>query len=165
MPSLNPRQFGVHRIPLTIPAKATFVALSFCPCEAEGSVLPIRPESKSLSAYTEREFRSLPRLQPPRTAQTSNSQERNRSTGASMSLIRKSDVRNHLSTRSGSTSIFPSRPTRPDAAPDTASRVRKSRAHQPDINVSPDGPTTPVPNPSIGDSLEFRPRATCGSRS
>ena len=71
-----------------------------------------------------------------------------------MTLIKKSDVKNHLSAPSGNTSIFRSGPTRPDGARDPAIEARESKADEPDKGLSPDAQTPEtLPDPQAGDSV------------
>lgn len=60
-----------------------------------------------------------------------------------MSLIKKSDVKDHLSTRTGRTSIFPFAPAQPEPAPDLATTARESVVSEPGTSVSSDAPITP----------------------
>lgn len=79
-----------------------------------------------------------------------------------MTLIRRSDVKNHLSTRSGSTSMFPSGLTRPDeAAVAPAGSAPETRADRTEIAISPDRAITPEPvlNPQAGDSVRIPAKA------
>jgi hypothetical protein len=72
-----------------------------------------------------------------------------------MSLIKKSDVKNHLSTRTGSTSVFPFGLTRPDAGPAQESKVSGAKRDTADISISPSHPISPeaVPNAEVGGSV------------
>jgi hypothetical protein len=69
-----------------------------------------------------------------------------------MSLIKRSDVRNHLSTRSGSTSVFPFGLSRRDAEPDPVSNGTGTKAVETDVSISPSHPISPeaVSNAQVG---------------
>lgn len=74
-----------------------------------------------------------------------------------MSLIRKSDVKNHLSTRSGSTSLPASQLVPPDAAPDPASKGTGTKVDKTAISISPDPLITleALPNRQGGDYVDI----------
>lgn len=72
-----------------------------------------------------------------------------------MTLMNRSDVKKHLSTRSGSPSIFPSGLTRPDAVTAPASGDPETRADDTETSISPARTIAPeaVPNSPAGDSV------------
>lgn len=78
-----------------------------------------------------------------------------------MTLIGKSDVNNHLSTRSASASMFPSGLTPPDATPAPENCVPETTTLETKIAVNPDRSITPEaePHPSIANSFEIPTRA------
>lgn len=78
-----------------------------------------------------------------------------------MSLIKKSDVKDHLSTRTGRTSIFPFAPTPSEAASAVASTERESVVSEPELRVSSDAAIAPeaVPNAGTGDSAGIPAKA------
>ena len=71
-----------------------------------------------------------------------------------MSLIRKSDVHNHLSTRSGDT-VLPFRPARPEPSVDPETTPAGEKPDEKDISISPSKPISPeaVPNAQVGGSV------------
>jgi hypothetical protein len=77
-----------------------------------------------------------------------------------MSLISKSDVKNHLSTRSGAT-LIPFGSTQPDAA-DREFKVTEIKPGETDISISPSNPISPeaLPNAQVGGSVGVPENAT-----
>jgi hypothetical protein len=71
-----------------------------------------------------------------------------------MSLIKKSDVKNHLSTRTRA-SVYPFGLARPDYAANAQSNSSSEKANAPDISISPSRPISPepVPNAQVGGSV------------
>lgn len=67
-----------------------------------------------------------------------------------MSLIKKSDVKNHLSSRG--TSVYPFGLKRSDAKPAVENNTRATPADSADISISPSHPISPeaVPNAQVG---------------
>lgn len=76
-----------------------------------------------------------------------------------MSFLRKSDVKNHLSTRSGTSTHPPDRPQPPardaDSAANLAGNVPATGAGEGDLSISPSHPVSPEPtaNAQIGGSI------------
>lgn len=72
-----------------------------------------------------------------------------------MSFLRKSDVKNHLSTRSETSHYSPGRIQR-DPAPvtDSENKASESKAAEVNTSVSPGNPTSPevAPNAEVGGS-------------
>jgi len=84
-----------------------------------------------------------------------------------MTLIKRSDVKNHLSTRSGSPSIFPPELTRPDAATGVpAGSVSEPRADGASSAVNSDRMivAAAAPNPQTGDSVAIAAKAEDSER-
>lgn len=78
-----------------------------------------------------------------------------------MSLIRKSDVKNHLSTRSGAT-LIPFGLARPNAVADRELKVTYIKPGETDISISPSNPISPeaLPNAQVGGSVGVPENAT-----
>jgi hypothetical protein len=73
-----------------------------------------------------------------------------------MTLINRSDVKNHLSTRSGSNSMFPAGLTQPDAASAAVtSGATETTAHGAEIAISPNRTISAeaAPNLQAGESV------------
>jgi hypothetical protein len=70
-----------------------------------------------------------------------------------MSLIKKADVKGHLST--ASTSVYPFGLKRPEAKTDAESKDPGAQAEVADISISPSHPISPegVPNAQVGGSV------------
>lgn len=70
-----------------------------------------------------------------------------------MSLIKKADVKSHLST--ASTSVFPFGLKRSDTKTNAENKTPGSQAESKDISISPSHPIAPeaVPNAQIGGSV------------
>jgi len=85
--------------------------------------------------------------------QTSAFQVRNRVTGASMSLIKKSDVKSHLS--STGTSVYPFGLKRPETKTTAEGKDPGAPAEAADISISPSHPISPeaIPNSQVGGSV------------
>ena len=71
-----------------------------------------------------------------------------------MSLIKKSDVKSHLSTRAG-TSVYPFGLVRPDEAFNAQSNSSGKKATAPDFGISPSHAISPepIPNAQVGGSV------------
>jgi hypothetical protein len=85
--------------------------------------------------------------------QTSAFQVRNTTTGASMSLIKKSDVKSHLSATN--TSVYPFGLKRSDKKTTADGKGPGGSPKAADISVSPSQPISPgaVPNTQVGGSV------------
>lgn len=70
-----------------------------------------------------------------------------------MSLMKKSDVKSHLS--NAGTSVYPFGLRRSDAKPSAESNDSDAKAKENDISISPSQPISPeaVPNAQIGGSI------------
>ncbi|MGC2297808.1 MAG: hypothetical protein WA476_03325 [Acidobacteriaceae bacterium] len=70
-----------------------------------------------------------------------------------MSLIKKADVKSHLST--ASTSVYPFGLKRPDTKSAPETNDKDAPAEAPDISISPSHPISPeaVPNAQVGGSV------------
>lgn len=78
-----------------------------------------------------------------------------------MTLIGKTHVKNHLSTRSGRAWMFPFGLTPPNATPAPENSDPETRTEETQIAVNPDRSITPEaePHPSIANSFEIPTRA------